>query len=200
MEFSLGLSFWIWFVPTCVTTFSTFHSLRLFLSVPRQKISFTFASLWEKLVASYSLHLIVCCGTINLVILHQKLSISNFFLPYFCCRCFCFLLPDFCLCHFSFVVKLLHETTAVLLVATFLGFHFFSRIFHNSFTDCSRSFLNYTLLSKFVTFYSNILSISLILSERKSFFELTHDLSNSCASVIDFDESCISFYSLCLNY
>ena len=151
-------------------------------------------------MASYSLHLIVCCGTINLVILHQKLSISNFFLPYFCCRCFCFLLPDFCLCHFSFVVKLLHETTAVLLVATFLGFHFFPRILHNSFTDCSRSFLNYTLLSKFVTFYSNILSISLILSERKSFFELTHDLSNSCASVIDFDESCISFYSLCLNY
>ena len=81
----------------------------------------------------------------------------------------------------------------------FFSFHFFSRIFHNSFTDCSRSFLNYTLLSKFVTFSSNVLSMSLILSERKTFFELTHDLSKSCASVIDFDESWISFYSLCLN-
>ena len=41
----------------------------------------------------------------------------------------------------------------------FLGFHFFRRIFHNSFTDCSRSFLNYTLLSKFATFSSNVFNL-----------------------------------------
>ena len=60
-------------------------------------------------------------------------------------------------------------------------FSVFSRIFHNWFTDCSRSFLNLTLLSKFFIFFSNSLSVSLILSERKLLFKLTDVLSNSCA-------------------
>ena len=36
LELFPGISFWIWFIPTCVTMFSTFHHLRLFLSVLRR--------------------------------------------------------------------------------------------------------------------------------------------------------------------
>ena len=75
LELSLGLSLWIRFVPTCIIMFSAFDSLLLILkrSTWRQ-FSFTFASLWEKLVASCLFCLIIWCRTINLATLSPKFT------------------------------------------------------------------------------------------------------------------------------
>ena len=113
---------------------------------------------------------------------------KNYFaLPHFCYCCFCFLLPDFSLCCFSYAVKLLHKSAVVLLIATYAGFHPFLEfsITHLLIVQNLFPILHYYLnFSHFLLMY----------------FKLTDDIRNSCASVVNFNESLISFYSLRLGH
>lgn len=167
--------------------FSTFHPLWLVVTFTLEEASCSSHTIW--------------CGTINLVIVSPKITNLKLSLPDFCCRCFCLLLPDFCLWCFSFAVKLLHKIAVVLLVTPYVGFcSFLEYSTTHSLIEWSRFFPNLTLLSKFVTFSSNILSTSLILSGKKFFFELTDVISNSCASVDYWKCPFAVCYMLCFQY
>ena len=104
---------------------------------------------------------------------------KNYFArPHFCCCCFCFLLPDFCL-YCSYAV--------VLLIATYVDFH--------PFLEFSITHLLIVQdLFPILHFYLNFSHFLLM------YFKLTDDISKSCASVIDFNEILISFYSLRLDH
>ena len=113
---------------------------------------------------------------------------KNYFArPHFCCCCFCFLLPDFCLCCFSYAVKMWHKSAVVLLIATYVDFH--------PFLEFSITHLLIVQdLFPILHFYLNFSHFLLM------YFKLKDDISKSCASVIDFSEILISFYSLRLDH
>ena len=122
LELSLGLFLWIWFVLTCITVFYFWFFMIVFKAfyLPMNIFDLCF-TLGE--VSGFMFF------ALNYLVWNYQFSDN---IADFCRRCSCFFLPDFCL-----RIAWDCDGTTCCHLFRFLSF---PRIFHNSFTDCSRSF------------------------------------------------------------